>query len=268
MAVAPPPRQDLPRVTVGGPEAAEIIRALETALASSSIAVGSSYEIEQLDCSNVSTPQAEAVSCLFDVKVDGGQSVAIDTGDAVSAAQAIFDAFTGAGAMPCIDAHRDSISLRELSVAQGAVEFADASIYSKQPAPNVNVTGSTARGLVDAFKSAGIDDCNPERRVFLACHTVTGGGVECGYQLHPVVQVEDSWLQDTCRLQPVEPGGVLDGAQSLQLWGALLAAAKASNYQPLNGTLDEASVVNASTFSWDGEELSFSFTADNPGLPP
>lgn len=268
MAVAPPPRQDLPRVTVGDPEASEIIGALETALAARSVAVGSSYEIGQLDCSNVSTPQAEAVSCLFDVKVDGGQPVEVDTADAGSTAQALFDAFTSAGVMPCIDSHRDSIGLRDLSIAQGVVEFADASIYSKQPAPNLNVTGSTARGLLDALESAGIDDCNPERRVFLACHTVTGGGAECGYQLHPVVEVGNSWLQDTCRLQPVEPGGVLDGTQSLQLWGALLAAAKAGNYQPPNGTLDEASVVNASTFGWDGEELGFVFTADNPGLPP
>lgn len=80
--------------------------------------------------------------------------------------------------------------------------------------------------------------------------------------------VDGSVLAFACLPHGSDPAIQLDADAPLIIWQAILNAAKASGYQPLNGTLEETTVTKASFFSWDGKTLGFSLTADNATPPP
>ncbi len=76
------------------------------------------------------------------------------------------------------------------------------------------------------------------------------------------------WLVYTCQPESVPAPHPLDAADSSAFWKAILAAGNAAGYHPDHGTVDQATVVNASFFQFDGETLGFTFTADDVTPPP
>lgn len=58
-------------------------------------------------------------------------------------------------------------------------------------------------------------------------------------------------------------GGELTAPDALAVWQALLAAAKRTGFQPLSGTLEQATVSNAQYFRCDGTTLGFNLVVDN-----
>ena len=54
------------------------------------------------------------------------------------------------------------------------------------------------------------------------------------------------------------------------MWKAMVTAAEGAGFKPLNGTIAQATVINARTFSWDGNTLAFTLTVDDatPPTPP
>ena len=56
-------------------------------------------------------------------------------------------------------------------------------------------------------------------------------------------------------------------ASSVRIWESILTAAAAAHFQPLSGTIDQTTVVNARYFTWDGSNLGFTLVTGN-GTPP
>jgi hypothetical protein len=66
----------------------------------------------------------------------------------------------------------------------------------------------------------------------------------------------------------VTPGGIIDAANSLAVWNAVLNAAKSAGFKPTTGTIEETTVINANYFSWDGVSLGLTLVTGNATAPP
>jgi hypothetical protein len=267
--IAAVPESKLPHVSATGPKASAILTALEAALSAHAppIATGHAYAASRLGCRSIDTPSAQGWACTFDVRVDTGAAVDV-TVDAPEICERLYDALSAGGAKQCVDPHGQFVNVEDLTLTADSAEYDDASNYKTYAEPDVVVQGADAERIVKAFAAAGIDDCADTEKVFLICSTFSGAP-SCGYQRLGLEQVGASTLQPICGPGSggASRGGDLSQAASRDLWTALIDAAKSAGYKPINGTLDDVSVINARWFGWDGAKLGFTLVADN-ATPP
>ncbi len=258
-------------MTVSGGQAQAAIDALAAIFAAQSpaIEVGPTYGILQLNIENLWVPDATP-GFSGTVVVDAGGGTTVEAAASPEQAEGLFNALLTAGAKNCDDpAHGAFLHLVAMTVKTDAVtmEFDDLSNDTALPAPDLSVKGDVAKGVLDAFATAGIVDCDPSRKTQLVCNKLEPAPA-CGYSAVELDEVNGEYLLHACAPSAVDGGPVLTDAASAALWNALLAAAKSAGVQPLTGTIDEATVLNASFFRWDGETLGCRFVADHVELPP
>ncbi len=267
----------LPHVTGSATDATRVASAIDAIVAAdapSQKAATTSYALKTLDCSDVETPEqgpnGGGWTCSLAVAIDGAAPVTIEDKQASARSKELHDALTAAGAKECNDlAHGNFVRLANVTVGVStpALAFDDASNDHLPPDPNVVATGSAATDVVAAMKGAAIDDCNVTSKAFVVC-TAMGGPPTCSYERQNLDTVAGSALVPACMPGETTAGGNVDAGASKTLWSALLGAAKSAGYKPLNGTLDQATVVNASFFSWDGTTLGLTLTVDDAAPPP
>ena len=252
--IAPPSAVQLPHVDASGAKATDVMQVLAAILSSQTPPVlpGQTYRIAKLDCGS---------GCTFQVQIDGGQPIDISVKPPSSLAKNLWDALTAAGAVPCGGDGKSgpSLSALNMTISANAVQFDDVSIYEPLPAPNVVAMGTAAQGVVAAFAAAGINDCDPSRKVFLGCNNI-GRPPDCGTMWIPLKKVGSSWLRDTCVGSAIERGTVFDADRSLALWRSILAAAQSGGFHPPVGTIEQTNSVDARFFTWDGTSLGLSLT--------
>ncbi len=264
------PTPQLPHVSVSGTKVTAITQSLDAIFASQSppIAAGSAYAIPNLDCADVEPPMGTSgYACTFEIRIAGAQPIAVTLAQPSTLAQTLFEALTAAGAATCDLSFGPHVVLASMTVSAGAVQFDDTSSYQAFPAPNVVAHGADAKSVIDAFSAAGIDDCDPTRTVFLVCNTLSGAP-SCGTQWMPLVKLGSSEAIPVCAGSgATSPGATLAAAPSLAIWKAISAAATDAGFQPSNGTIAQATVVNARYFTWDGASLGFTLVMDD-ATPP
>jgi hypothetical protein len=270
--VAPRPTAALPHVSATGDATRAVVRAIDAILAAQTppVARGTAlYETAELDCGDVSSPMGGGYQCSFDLRVDGGTVVSVKLTAPSSLAKNLFDALAAAGTKECSDlAHGDFLRLANVKIAlpSSTLDLDDGSSYAIPPAPNVTVDGKAASDLLAAMQTAAMTDCDAASRPFLVCNTA-GGAPACGFMLRSLDDVGSSKLLYTCNPRGTGAPKQLATADSARLWSAILAAASAGGYKPLNGTVAQATVVNASYFQYDGKQLGFTLTMDD-ATPP
>jgi hypothetical protein len=225
-----------------------------------------------VSCADVSPPfgGASGYTCTLEVQVGSSAPVTITLPVPSPLAQALYTAIVSAGTMPCFSKASTTIDLANLSVTSLRAEYDDGSNDQPFDPPNVVVQGADAQAILDAFSSAGIDDCDPTRYVFLECNRL-GGSASCGAQFMPLDMVGSSDLVPLCfGAGQTWPGPSIDAAASTALWQSILTAATDAGFQPTSGTLAETTVINARYFTWDGTNLTFSLVQGNatPPAPP
>jgi hypothetical protein len=250
--IAPPSTVQLPHVDASGAKATDVVRVLEAILSSQAppVSPGQMYRIAKLDCGS---------GCTFQVQIDGGQPIDVSVKPPSSLAKDLYDALSAAGAVPCGGDGKSgpSLSTLNMTASANAVHFDDVSIYEPLPAPNVVATGTPAQGVVAAFAAAGINDCDPSRKVFLSCNNI-GHPPDCVTMWIPLQKVGSSWLRDTCAGAAITRGAVVDADRSLGLWRSILAAAQSGGFHPPTGTIEQTNSVDARFFTWDGTSLGLS----------
>jgi len=273
--VAPRAQSSLPHATAAGDAATAVARALDAIVAAQTPAVAKatlSYTSTKLDCGDLSTPEPDSngFGCTFDLAVDGAPPIAVTTPRPSALAKDLYGALAGAGAKECNDfAHGDFIHAANVKVVIGAatIDLDDASSYSPPTEPNVVVDAASAAPVLDAMTSAQIADCDTSARVFFVC-TAMSGPPTCSYTRESLEDIGGSRLLYTCLPKGnTSPPTKLDAARSKAVWDALLGAAGTAGYKPLNGTLQQTTVVNARWFQFDGTKLGFDLTADD-ATPP
>jgi hypothetical protein len=260
-------------VVIGGAQGKAVVSALGELLGAQQPPVPEgtrTYAMQTITCSTVFTPAADGSNCSLDVSIDGGASLAIGTRDRALAVS-LFSALADAGAVACNDlAHGDFLHLSNVAIdiASGTVEFDDASKFSLPPSPNVRASGPEGARVVAAMEAASINDCDPSRTVFIVCNQFSESPA-CSTTFFPFENVGGSELVGACLPQPaVGPTIQLGASEALTLWNAIVGAAAASGFTPLNGTIEQATIINARYFTWDGASVGFLLTADNPTPPP
>jgi hypothetical protein len=301
VTIGPPQAVSLPHVEATGTQAQAVVSAVSAIFAAQAPPVdpgASSYSFSSVDCGDLSTPFESGYQCSIALDSDGGtvnveDSMSSGDGGAQPLAQNLYSALGAAGAMACQDpAHGDFIRLQDVAATASDLKFTDISKYDTVTAvwtPNLVVQGADAAGVIAALAAAGIHDCDPSRFLSLVCSTSdpsTPAG--CGYGFQPLVDVNGSYLNDTCDPDvPVDAGCVpgtsddgggcvvdpfsltqLGASQAAAIWGSILTAAKDAGFQPLNGTVAQATVLNAAAFTWDGTTLRFNLTVDDAVPPP
>jgi hypothetical protein len=83
--------------------------------------------------------------------------------------------------------------------------------------------------------------------------------------LHKVGKAELSYI---CLAENIIPGASLSSSQSLSIWSSITTAAQSEGFKPMNGTVAEATVINATNFTWDGTNLAFLLAMDDVKPPP
>lgn len=272
-AIGPPVGAALPRVASAGAPATTVASEIAALLAAreSPIALGAqTIAMQNLFCSKTFTPLGAGATCSLDVSIDGGAPVEIGT-PSPDLAESLFGALIDGGASACQDfAHRDSLHLSHvvINLSKGSLEFDDASQYSLPPSPNVRASGAEAAAVVAAMESANINDCDPSRTAFVVCNKQAETPA-CSTTFFPLEQVGESALVNICLPPLADAATVQLGApEALTLWNAISGAAAASGYAPLHGTIEQATIINAKHFTWDGTSVGFLLTADNPVVPP
>lgn len=263
-------RGKLPRVVLDGPKAQALLVLISDALAAQKprITKSSTAVFASLACSAVSVPGASSgYGCTGEMKGDPGLPVSLSPPSKLAAD--LFTALADAGTSVCVDPHGQRVQLQNVvaSFKASHIEFDDASMYSVLPELDVVVSGEPAAALLDAFAAADIDDCATDSTVFLVCNRFRGAP-SCGYSRSSLVVVYGSVLRPACLGGVSHPGGELSPEASETVWQAVLNAARAAGYQPRRGTLDQATVINAKFFTWDGNHLQFELTVDSVTLPP
>ena len=268
--IGPAPTSQLPHLIVSGANATAIAQALDAIFASQTrpISPGTAYSLTSLACSDIAVPGDSGFECLLALGADGGSQIeasditasavgATDGGEDTDAggtmlAQNLFNALAAAVSMPCFDPHGVHIQLQNVSVTANEIQFDDASNYATFDPPNILVRGPDAQGLISAFAAAGIDDCDPTQNLFIVCNTLSGAP-GCGHEWMTLAAVGASILEPVCGpgggTQPEPP---FDAPTSLAIWDAIIKAASAAGFQPMNGTIAQTTVINADYFTWDG----------------
>jgi hypothetical protein len=276
--LASPSSSRLPHVEATGTKAAAVIAAIDAILAAQSPPVktgNGAYVLKSLDCHDlwVEGPDfVDGYSCNFSLELGHETPVKIEESAPSKLAQTLFDALRGAGSTNCNDmAHGDFIRLENVSVSASHIEFDDASTYETAFAPNLRVQGAQAQSVIDALAHASLDDCNSSRKLALVCHAFAAGDAPtCSYDWADLTKVGTSELLYACG--PASgmrsEGGTLDAKGSQAVWSAILAAAKAAAFKPLEGTIAQTTILNASYFSWDGETLGLTLVTDDATPPP
>jgi hypothetical protein len=267
--LAPPPGEELPHVSVTGTTATAITQALDAIFASQTppISPGQTYSIPTLDCRSAENPSGTSVLCTMEVAIGGGEPIPVRMSEASSAlALDLLEAFLAAD-LACADAHGLNIHIKNMSVSPEAVEYDDRTKLDVFPPPNVVVRGMAAQNVVDAVAAAGINECgSDDGKVRFVCDTL-GDGLSCSFIWWPTEKVGSSELIQVCGAMgpSLDPNDLLPvpAAASPALWQSILAAAEEAGYQPLNGTLAEATVLNADFFRWNGSSLGFRVIVDN-----
>ena len=269
--LGPAPKSELPHVTASASSAMQVGQGLDAIFASQTppVSPGPAYMLSSLTCVDVEVPLATTgYECSAELQTDGGQPIEVHADAPSALAQTLFDALTAAGSTPCVDPHGVRVDLQNIVVSAAEVQFDDASNYQPFPTPNVTVEGAHAQAVMMALGRAGIDDCDPTRSVFIICNSF-GGTPNCGYQWISLQAVGSSELVPSCGpgSAGTTPGATLDGASSVAIWQAILSAATADHFQPMSGTVEQTTVVNARYFTWDGSSLGFTLVTGN-AMPP
>ena len=264
------PKSDLPHVTASGASATQVADALDAIFAAQAppVAVGQVYALSSLTCVDVEVPDgATGYECSLELQTDGGQPISVHENAPSALAQSLFGALTAAGSSSCVDPHGVRVMLQNVAVSPAEVQFDDATNFRSIPTPNVVVEGADGQAVMMAFAQAGIDDCDPTRSVFIICNSF-GGTPSCGYQWESFQRVGSSELVPGCGPSgTITQGASLDAASSNAIWQALLSAASAAHFQPMSGTIEQTTVVNARYFSWDGSRLGFTLVTGNAAPP-
>jgi hypothetical protein len=269
--VRPAPESKLPHVTVFGSSAMQLRQALDAIFAAQTppVSPGQAYVLSSLSCVDVQVPLATTgYECSAEVQRDGGLPIAANANAPSALAQSLFDALTAAGSTTCVDPHGVRVDLRNIEVSPAEVQFDDASNFQPFPAPNVMVRGADAQAVMMALGRAGIDDCDPTRSVFIICNSFSGTP-NCGYQWLSLQIVGSSELVPSCGPGSggATQGASLEAASSVAIWQSILTAATTAHFQPLSGTIQETTAVNARYFTWDGSSLGFTLVTGN-ATPP
>jgi hypothetical protein len=276
--VASPSSSRLPHVDATGAKAASVIAAID-AIAGAQMppvkADNGGYVLPSLDCHDlwVEGPDfVDGYSCEFSLDLGDEPPVKVEASAPSKLAQTLFDALRGAGSSSCDDmAHGDFIHLEKVRVTANHVEFDDASTYETVFAPNLRVQGVEAQAVMDALAGAGLDDCDPRRKLALACHAFAAEDAPtCSYDWADLTTVGTSELLYACgpASGARSAGGNLDTKASQAVWNAILAAAKVADFKPLEGTIAQTTIVNASYFSWNGQTLGLTLVTDDATPPP
>jgi hypothetical protein len=249
----------------------QVARALDAIFGSQTppVSPGQSYALSSLTCVDVQVPFGTAgYECSAEIQTDGGQPIAVNANAPSAIAQSLFDALTAAGSTTCVDPHGVHVELQNVAVTPGEVQFDEASNFRPIPAPDVVVRGADAQAVIMALSRAGIVDCGPTRRVFIICNSF-GGTPNCGYQWLSLQTVGSSVLVPSCGPGSggTQQGATLDASSSVAIWQSILAAAASAHFQPMHGTIEQTTVVNARYFTWDGTSLGFSLVTDD-ATPP
>ena len=268
--IAAPQKATPQQGSASGSQGQAVIGALAEVFAAQSppIVVGPSYSMGTLSASNLWAPDATPgyhASVVLDL--GGGTTAEATAADAL--AQSLFETLSQAGTHNCDDpAHGEFIRLSNVNVdvPAGKIDFDDVSSYAPPLAPDLLVKGAAAKGVLDAFATAGIVDCDAGKKVFLVCNKF-GDSPSCGYDVIHLDLVDGSELINACTPATVDPGPALTNEGSVALWNAMIAAAKSADVSPPNGTLDQATVINAGYFQWDGETLGCHFVVDTVTPP-
>lgn len=271
--IAPPSCARLPHVTAAGAKAATIVKALDAILTAQTppIRPGRRYSMTEVICGNlyVSMGGAQGHYCSLQVRINGGRVHKIGLEAPSDLAKDLFDALADSGAMTCDDmGHQYRIALKKVELSATRVQYDDASTYGTVPAPNVVVHGRDAKHIIRALAEAGIDDCDPMRKLALICNRFSGEP-SCGVNWIPLERVGSSELLMACGAASglPQPGGDISDAASLAIWNSILAGAAKAGYRPPSGTINQTTVINALWFSWDGAELGLTLTTGNTPLP-
>jgi len=269
--VGPAPKSQLPHVTASGSDAMQVGQALDAIFASQTppVSPGQDYVLSRLTCVDVQVPLATTgYECSAEVQTDGGQPIAVNANAPSALAQNLFDALTAAGSTTCVDPHGVRTDLQNIVVSPAEVQFDDGSNYQPFPSPNVTVAGADAQAVMMALARAKIDDCDPSRSVFIICNSF-GGSPSCGYQWLSLQTVGSSELVPVCGPGSggTTQGATLDVASSVAIWQSILSAATAARFQPMSGTIEQTTVVNARYFTWDGSSLGFMLVTGD-AMPP
>lgn len=278
--VAPRANDALPHVTASGTEAAAVVHAIDSILRLNTPSIEpakQSYVADTVVCENVTaaTPnRATGYGCSLALAVDGGPAVAVDVPSPSKLAQDLYAALQSAGGSKCIDyAHGEFIRAKNfaanISASSSTANWDDVSNYSSPSSPNVVVDGASASGILSSFSNAKVADCDPSARAFVIC-TADQGTPSCSVLRDTLTDVSGSKLVYTCNPQGGEPqpAVALSDGDSRAVWAAITAAASAVNFAPLNGTIAQATVLNARYFQFDGVKLGFNLTLDDASAPP
>jgi hypothetical protein len=272
--IAPRAAASLPQVSASGKSAKAVVTAIDAILAAQTPPTAPAkrtYSAKNLDASLLSAPVGtDGYGAPFDLEIDGQKRVKVNLDRPSQLAQNLFDALAGAGVAECNDpAHGQFIAAVDFraDVARSQIELENNSEYRLPPEPNVVVDANAAGPVLDAFRAAKITECEAASSLFFVCNTessVPG----CSVQKLDLDKVGDSELVYTCTPRSSETPRQLDAADSEKIWKALLGAAKAAGYQPDEGTLDNANVINASYFQFDGNKLGMTIVVTNATPPP
>lgn len=269
--LAPNPAPALPHVDRGEADARAVKSALDAILAAQSppmVPVAAGDTIPSLTCSDLATPEDGGLGCAFAIARGAAPAVDVTTPRPSPLAKTLYDALASAGVGACEDiAHGAFERVANLTVDERSLHFDDVSTHAALPEPNLTVEGAPAKDVVDAIAAGGVDDCDGTRTLFLVCNR-SGGAPACGASYLPLDDVGGSALLYVCNPRANAKGPTPDAASSKRIWDAILAAAKDRSFAPLTGTLDEATVINARTFRWDGERLSLHLVVDRAVAPP
>jgi hypothetical protein len=95
-----------------------------------------------------------------------------------------------------------------------------------------------------------------------------GGHPNCGYQRRPYELVGSNYFLNGCYGSGgMRPGDELGNDQSFKMWQAILVAAQTSGFKPMDGALEQTTVINAHFFTFDGAAVRFFLSTGN-GTPP
>jgi hypothetical protein len=264
--VGPGPQSKRVHVDATGESARAVLRAISAVLAAQTppVPASASYALSSLVCSEVSEPGADSGLACTLVMNDGAT---VTTPPSSTVAEGLDDSLHAAGAAQCVDPHGTFTRLADVTVDDESAHFDDITNYDVALEPNVTFPNAESKAVIQALAAAGFSDCDPSRSVLFVCNTLSGAP-GCGYSWSALTNVDGSYNRNVCGPSPSFPGAQLTAPQSLDLWRALIAGAKAANFAPSRGTIEEANVINARGFRWDGTNLRMLLVADNATPPP
>ena len=245
-AVTPPPHVD----STDPARAGRVLAAVRAIAVAHRLAPEASYEIPELMCQLLTVPnEPRAYVCTLSLGGPGAATEPVSQRDAdgPTLAKELYDALADAGAAPREDPQYYRITTTGLRVTAASLHFDDTSHWEGPPQVNVQVRGDVARAVLEATGRAGIVD--DDGTLVVICRR-QGPGPICAYQQHH------------------RPGTSLSAADARALWDALVAAGRAAHYVPLHGGLGDATILNASHFSFDGTTLALALVGDRVALPP